>query len=184
MNSTIETKTLESDGGNINLMATKLMSLENSNITTSVQGGAGSGGNISIDPELLLINKTSIVANSFGGAGGNINLQADNMIILPTSTISASSKLGVDGQLIINTNNDDVASLVEKISAKTPDDSINFKENFAASKGAYSSFVVDKITTSIFEQTGLIFSRFIDDSTDPTNSISDTTVDCRQRQVI
>ena len=162
-NSTIKTETVESDGGNITLNAKKLMILENSNITTSVQGGDGSGGNISIDPELLFVNQTDILANAFGGSGGNINIQADNMIISPDSNFNASSSLGVDGQLIINTNNDDAGSQIEKLSATPSDDSIRFKQNCASGKGLYSSFVIEKITDSIFEQTGLIFTNYVSD---------------------
>jgi len=158
--STVEATTTQSDGGDVTLMATKLVSLVNSNITTSVQGGTGSGGNIFIDPELLFINNTNIIANAFQGTGGNITLQADNMLISPDSNISASSALGVDGQLIINTANDDTGDQVEKIAASPTDGSIQFKQNCAAGKGLYSSFVIGTTTDSVFEQTGLIFSQF------------------------
>jgi large exoprotein involved in heme utilization and adhesion len=52
---TISTRAVTSDGGNATLVATDLIYLENSEITTSVESGTGGGGNIDIDPDFVIL---------------------------------------------------------------------------------------------------------------------------------
>ncbi|MCW9013172.1 MAG: filamentous hemagglutinin N-terminal domain-containing protein [Gammaproteobacteria bacterium] len=158
--SEIKTETTQADGGNINLLATDLMTIKDSIISTSVQGGAGNGGNIFIDPQLLLIDKSQIIANAFSGAGGNITIQAVNMLISEDSMINASSQLGIDGELAFNSLNDNVGGQIEKLSTPAADSSVNFKQNCAASKSIYSSFIVSGVKRDIQEHTGLWISDF------------------------
>ncbi len=93
----IDTATRQSDGGNINLQIGRATYLENSQISTSVQGGSGHGGNIQIIPGHLVLHPGSVIANAHEGDGGNIQIQARTILIREPSVISASSRLGVDG---------------------------------------------------------------------------------------
>ena len=56
------------------------------------------GGNITIDPQFVLLQNSQIVANAFAGQGGNIRIQAQRVFLAdPASIVNASSDLGIDG---------------------------------------------------------------------------------------
>lgn len=105
----ITTQATISDGGNILITAPFWVYLLNSDITTSVESGVGNGGNITIDPQFVILNQSSILANAYGGNGGNINIIADNVISSTQSRINASSALGIDGTVNISSPDQDVA---------------------------------------------------------------------------
>jgi filamentous hemagglutinin family protein len=106
---TVSTRAITSDGGNTTLVATDLIYLENSEVTTSVESGTGGGGNINIDPDFVILKQSSILANAFGGPGGNINIVAGNFIATPDSSVDASSALGIDGTVNISSPDDTVS---------------------------------------------------------------------------
>jgi large exoprotein involved in heme utilization and adhesion len=104
-NSLIETSSVDSLGGNIKLKAPHLIRLVDSRLTSSVQGPAGSnGGNINIDPLLVVIQSSQIFANANGGAAGNINITATGAVLVdPNSTIQAlAGSTGINGSVNIN----------------------------------------------------------------------------------
>jgi len=70
-------------------------------ISSSVLGGLGNGGNISILSKDTILNKSQIIANAYKGNGGNIFIEADYLIQSSDSIISASSELGIDGNIVI-----------------------------------------------------------------------------------
>jgi filamentous hemagglutinin family protein len=100
-NSAITTATIQSDGGDITIQAGRLVQLNDSTITTSVQGGLGNGGNIMIDPTFVILQNGQIIANAFGGNGGNITIVAGFFFADPFSVVSASSARGVSGTVNI-----------------------------------------------------------------------------------
>jgi len=90
-------------GGNIRISASTLIDLQDSKITTSVHGGKGNGGNITIEhPNFVILDKSKIVAQADEGYGGNIRIAAEQFIKSPDSLISASSRLGLDGEVRID----------------------------------------------------------------------------------
>jgi hypothetical protein len=107
-NAAILTQTVSADGGNVTLKAGQLFDLHNSTVTTSVAGGTGSGGNIVIDPPLMVLDRSRIEANAFGGPGGNITIRAGQLIRTPDSRITASGR--VAGTITITAPNTDVSS--------------------------------------------------------------------------
>ena len=64
-------------------------------------GGASTvGGNITIDPQFVLLQNSQIIANAFEGTGGNIRIVAQQVFLAdPASQVSASSALGINGQV-------------------------------------------------------------------------------------
>ena len=98
----ISTRAVTSDGGNIVILAPTLLDMLNSQITTSVESGVGTGGNINIDPLAVVLQNSKIIADAFGGSGGNISIVAGQFIIDVSSIVSASSALGLDGRIEIN----------------------------------------------------------------------------------
>ena len=104
-NSQVSTESAEASGGNIKLTAPNLVRIVDSTLTSSVQGQAGSnGGNINIDPQLVVIQNSQLLANANAGAGGNITIAATGAVLVdPNSRIDASAgPAGVSGSVNIN----------------------------------------------------------------------------------
>ena len=98
----ISTEAVLSDGGNMSIAARDLIYMKDARITTKVGSGLGNGGNISIDPVLMVLNGSSIIADAFGGNGGNISIAANNFFMSPDSVVRASSQLGISGAIQIS----------------------------------------------------------------------------------
>jgi filamentous hemagglutinin family protein len=105
-NGSISTKAITADGGNISIALTgSQLYLLNSQITTSVQSGVGSGGNITIGSGahpigFIILNGSQVRADAFGGPGGNIGVFADTFLS-GDSVLSASSALAAPGVINI-----------------------------------------------------------------------------------
>src|SRR5262249_27800395 len=86
-----------------------LVRLTDSQVTTSVQGGVGNGGNIAIDSKLIVLDDSRILAQAVRGHGGNINITGDVFLVnsggqFPTSLtgiVDASSALSTPGTVNI-----------------------------------------------------------------------------------
>jgi filamentous hemagglutinin family protein len=142
--SAITTATTQSDGGNITIQAARLVQLTDSQITTSVQGGTGNGGNITIDPQFVTLQNSQILANAFGGNGGNILIIGGVFFADPASTISASSTLGINGTVEIQTTVSNLSESVAPLSGEFVQAAALLREGCAArfQGGNLSSFVV------------------------------------------
>jgi len=101
----------DKNNGKINIQAKNQICLINSQISSSVLGGLGNGGNIDIDPKLVILNHSQIIANAYQGNGGNINIVADHFVKSSDSIISASSEFGLDGSTDIKAVNFDAESI-------------------------------------------------------------------------
>ena len=100
--SSITTEAKYTDGGNIHVNAGYMVNLIDSKITASVGGGPNTvGGNITIDPQYVVLNDSQIIANAYEGKGGNIQITADVYLASPESIVDASSALGIDGMVDI-----------------------------------------------------------------------------------
>jgi large exoprotein involved in heme utilization and adhesion len=100
--SSLQTNTVAAQGGNINVIARDLLYMQQSTIVSKAHVGIGSGGNITIDPTLTVMNQSQIIADAFGGNGGNIGLTTGTFLQSANSIITASSALGVNGDIIIS----------------------------------------------------------------------------------
>ena len=139
----VTTQTLTADGGNITLIAPQIVRLENSTISTSVQGSLGAGGNILIDPQFVIVNNSSIIANAFGGPGGNITIIAENFLQSATSVITASSALSTPGVIEVRSPENNVENNIAQLPAAFIDASALLRGLCTARRtGAPSSFVV------------------------------------------
>jgi len=99
--SAVTTEADRAGGGSIALSAGRLVHLIDSEMTTTVQGGGGDAGNITIDPRFIILEGSRIIANAFQGMGGNIRLDAGVFLADPASLVSASSTLGIQGTVDI-----------------------------------------------------------------------------------
>jgi large exoprotein involved in heme utilization and adhesion len=117
-NSFVTTEANQADGGNIHLTAPQMIRLRDSQITAAVGGGPETvGGNITIDPQFVLLQNSQIVANAFQGRGGNIRIQAQQAFLAdPASLVSASSTLGINGQVDIQAPVKNISGVVAPLS--------------------------------------------------------------------
>ncbi len=137
----IATQATSSDGGNITITAPRLIHLIDSQITTSVENGVGGGGNISIDPQFVVLQNSQIIANAFGGPGGNINIIAGQLIADPATVISASSALGIDGTVNIVAPESDVSASLAVLPASFLDAASLMQAGCGAARAGLSSLV-------------------------------------------
>jgi len=117
--SEITSAAIQAIGGNIVINTPYLLNLQQGQITTSVHNGIGHGGNILIEnPQFVVSNQGKIIAQADAGQGGNIHLIAQHFIPSVESLVSASSNLGIDGQITINSPTEDVGNQMLNLSAK------------------------------------------------------------------
>jgi len=113
--SKIIAETDSGEGGDISLLVQDLLVLRDGSRISTEAGTAqagGDGGNIKIDAQFILAvpeENSDIIANAFEGRGGTINITTQGIFgiefranLTPLSDITASSTLGVDGEVEIN----------------------------------------------------------------------------------
>ena len=106
--SAITTNAQHASGGAIQIAARTLVRLHDSEITTSVLGGDSQAGNITIDPQAVVLQNGHIRANAVEGRGGNITIRAGVFLADPASAVTASSETNIAGTINIQ---DPVANL-------------------------------------------------------------------------
>lgn len=115
--SSVTTEASHASGGQITIMAPDMVQLINSQISTSVAGGANdsNGGNISIDPQYVILQQSQILAQAFAGSGGAIDITAGLFLADPSSLVDASSTLGISGTVQINAPINNLSSVVGRL---------------------------------------------------------------------
>ncbi|MBP2293277.1 beta strand repeat-containing protein [Azospirillum rugosum] len=111
----VRTRTAAGDGGDIAVQVGRLLDMRNSEVTTSVAGGTGSGGNIVIDPPFVVLQNSRIQANAQKGGGGNITVRADQLLTTPDTLIEASSAESVSGTISTPAPDNTIASSLVKL---------------------------------------------------------------------
>lgn len=112
-NSTVTTQATQASGGDIALRGGVLVHLTDSVMTAEVAGGAQTvGGNVTVNPALVVLERSAIRANAVEGQGGNVRLTARALFTDPASTVSASSTLGINGTVDLQAP---VANLTEAV---------------------------------------------------------------------
>ena len=96
-NGAVTTQAARAGGGTIVLRAGRLVQLQDSEVTTSVRGGGGDAGNLTLDAPSIVSRGSQLIANAFAGMGGNIRIEAEVFLADPASRVSASSTLGISG---------------------------------------------------------------------------------------
>jgi filamentous hemagglutinin family protein len=121
--SQINTESVSGGGGNIILNVDNLVFLSDSQVSTSVQEGVSHGGNLTLNSEFFILENGKIIARANEGQGGNIRIVADQFIASPDSLVSASSRLGLDGNVEIDSPDENVAEGMLTLSSDTVDTS-------------------------------------------------------------
>ncbi len=105
---TISTEAANAGGGQIEMYADGLLRADNSQITTSVQNGAGNGGDLDIAAQFVVQDRAPITARAVEGDGGNIQIATKGIYQFggaSVNPIDASSKFGVSGEVELETPN-------------------------------------------------------------------------------
>ena len=97
----ITTSASFSDGGDI-LVEAPFGFMDGGRIATAVGTGQGDGGNIALRIPTFILHNSAISANAFGGDGGNVHIATGKLLKTPSSGITASSQLGVDGTITLD----------------------------------------------------------------------------------
>ncbi|MBH0183006.1 MAG: filamentous hemagglutinin N-terminal domain-containing protein [Nitrospira sp.] len=116
-NSSITTEASQASGGQITINAPNMIRLIDSTVSTSVAGAANdsNGGNISIDPDFVILKGSQILAQAFAGEGGDITIVAGLFLADPSSIVDASSDKGISGTVQINTPINNLSSVVGRL---------------------------------------------------------------------
>ncbi|BAP57673.1 hypothetical protein THII_3376 [Thioploca ingrica] len=145
----ISTAAAQAAGGHITITVPQLLALQaGGTITTSVQGGTGGGGDITItNPTFVILNQAKIKADAHGGNGGNITIKADQYLRSVDSSVTASSQLGTPGEIRITALNTNIGGTLVILPATFLDVSVLLK-SFCESQatGKQSHFVVKALT--------------------------------------
>jgi large exoprotein involved in heme utilization and adhesion len=124
-----------------------MVHLTNSQLDASVQGSSTTvGGDITIDPQYVILQNSQILAQATQGQGGAISITITNGgLFLPdaTSTVSASSKFGVNGPVTIQSPNAPASGKIQPL-GKTPllATTLLNQRCAALAGGEFSSFTV------------------------------------------
>jgi large exoprotein involved in heme utilization and adhesion len=142
--SSVTAKAELASGGNIDIRAVDRVRLVNSEISSSVQGGASTaGGNITIDPNVVVLQNSQVVAQAVQGAGGNITIFTPLYLADSSSLVSASSQLGVNGTVTIQSPTSNVSGSLGPLTSKPSQAQALLTQRCAAlASGQASSFIV------------------------------------------
>ena len=135
-NGSVTAETASSQGGNITLNAGNLLVLRHNSLISATAGtdqAGGNGGNVILTTPFVLgvlAENSDIRANAFRGNGGNITINANQVFGLrsqsqntPFSDITASSQLGISGNIILNTLNLDPSQGLQELNLAPVDPS-------------------------------------------------------------
>jgi filamentous hemagglutinin family protein len=142
-NSSVKTEAAQTSGGNIDIQAIDRVRLVNSTISTSVLGGAGGGGNITIDPNVVVLQNSNVIAQAVQGAGGNITITTPLFLADSSSLVSASSQFGLNGTVTIQSPTSNLSGSLGPLPSEPSQVHTLLTQRCAAlANGQTSSFVV------------------------------------------
>jgi filamentous hemagglutinin family protein len=146
-NSSMTTEASQASGGQITIITPEMVRVINGRVSTSVAGSATdtAGGNITIDPQFVVLQGGQIVAKAFAGSGGAIDIIAGSAFISdPASIVDASSTLGISGTINIQSPLQNVGGELAALSQEFSSAAALLAQQCAAraAGGTFSTFVV------------------------------------------
>ena len=141
--SSITTEAKQASGGDIDIQAVDRVRLVDSSINTSVFGGGGNGGNITIDPNVVVLQGSQVKAEAFQGVGGDITITTPLFLADSTSEVSALSPFGLNGTVTIQSPTSNLSGSLGPLTSKPSQAQALLTQRCAAlASGHASSFVV------------------------------------------
>ena len=146
-NSSMTTEASRASGGQIKIITPEMVRVINGRVSTSVAGSATdtAGGNITIDPQFVVLQGGQIVAKAFAGSGGAIDIIAGSAFISdPASIVDASSTTGISGTVNIQSPLQNVGGELAALSQEFSSAAALLAQQCAAraADGKFSTFVV------------------------------------------
>ena len=139
-NSSVTTKSEQAGGGNIEINALDQIRLVNSQVNASA---FLDGGNISIDPNVVTLQNSQILAQAIQGNGGNITIFTPLFVADSTSLVSASSQFGLNGTVTIQSPTSNLSESLGALPSEPSQAQTLLTQRCAAlANGQTSSFVV------------------------------------------
>ncbi|TKB94478.1 MAG: filamentous hemagglutinin N-terminal domain-containing protein, partial [Nitrospira sp.] len=140
---TTTTESAQANGGNIDIRAIDRIRLVDSTISTSVKGTEGSGGNIFIDPKVVILQGSNVTAQAVGGAGGQIKFVTPLFLADSASTVSAQSQRGPNGTVTIQSPTANLSGAVGQLASKTSPPQVLLQNRCVAlAGGEQSTFIL------------------------------------------
>jgi hypothetical protein len=132
-------------GGNIKVTTSPAATvwLQDSKISASVADGPGGGGNISIDPQFVILQNSQILAQAAQGQGGAITIITNLFLSDANSRVNADSGSGWPGTVTIQSPNAPGGGEIIPLSQEPlPVTSLLTQRCAALAGGEFSSFTV------------------------------------------
>ena len=143
--SSITTTATKASGGNIDIQAVNRVHLVNSPISASVADGRGGGGNISIDPQFVILQNSQILAKAADGQGGAITITTNLFLPDANSIVNADANpgSGVNGTVTIQSPNAPASGHIQPLDKSPLQATSLLNQRCAAlAGGEFSSFTV------------------------------------------
>jgi len=144
--SSVTTEANHASGGAIKITTTPngTVQLTDSTISASVLDGMGGGGSVNIDPQLVLLLNSQILANAVQGPGGNIFITTNLFLPDANSVISASSgNPALNGTVTIQSPNAPISGQIQPLGNTPLQATLLLNQHCAAlAGGEFSSFTV------------------------------------------
>ena len=116
------------------------VNLVNSQITAAAV--EGNGGNVTIDPQFVILDHSQILASAIVGNGGNIDITT-KFLLSSASVIDASSQFGLQGSVEVTAPDVDLSGSLLPLSGSLVDAASQLQERCAVRlPDDASSFVV------------------------------------------
>jgi filamentous hemagglutinin family protein len=142
-NGSITTKADQASGGNIDIRAVDRVRFVNSLISASVGADSGNGGNITIDPNVVVLQNSQVLASAVQGRGGDITITTPVFLADPASLVDASSQFGLSGRVNIQSPTSNLSGTVKQLPSKPSDTQALLQNRCAALAGGdQSTFIV------------------------------------------
>ncbi len=157
--SLITTEAKLAQGGDIKIQAVDRVRVVNGEISTSVRGGAGSGGNITIDPKVVILQNSEVLAQAVGGKGGDISITTPVFVADQSSRVDASTPFGLNGRVTIQSPTSNLSGTVGQLVSKlSPPQVLLQNRCVALAGGEQSTFLLSGRNTLPAEPGGWLSS--------------------------
>ncbi|MFO0699772.1 MAG: filamentous hemagglutinin N-terminal domain-containing protein [Nitrospira sp.] len=137
--SMITTEAKQAQGGDINIRAIDRVRVVDGAISTSVLGGAGSGGNITIDPKVVVLQNGDILAQANRGTGGDISITTPVFVADQSSRVDASTPFGLNGRITIQSPTSNLSGTIGQLVSKTSPPQVLLQNRCVALAGGEQS---------------------------------------------
>ncbi len=112
-----------------------LLLLQDSVLSTSVNGGGGQGGDVAIATRNLVLSESRLLARAIDGAGGNMRIEANAVVVDDPRDIDASSRRSEDGTIEITSPTVSIRGEATDLPAEVVDATTLLRERCAARSG-------------------------------------------------